>query len=198
VEQDNQDTKTSYERDQVVNIINSVIDKVGHSSDPATDIMCMELMSLKTTIDELHKDLGSINPGAINDEHIKTATDELDAIVEATAEATGGILGACEAMGYLADKIGGEDGDALTAEVTKIYEACTFQDITGQRVSKVVGSLKTIEEKVLRLVMLIGGDIDSGQEEEARSGDDALLNGPQMEDKAISQDDIDKLLADFD
>jgi chemotaxis protein CheZ len=190
VEQDNQDTKTSYERDQVVNIINSVIDKVGHSSDPATDIMCMELMSLKTTIDELHKDLGSINPGAINDEH--------DAIVEATAEATGGILGACEAMGYLADKIGGEDGDALTAEVTKIYEACTFQDITGQRVSKVVGSLKTIEEKVLRLVMLIGGDIDSGQEEEARSGDDALLNGPQMEDKAISQDDIDKLLADFD
>lgn len=196
--QDNQDAKTSYERDQVVNIINSVIDKVGHVSDPANEMLQMELMSLKTTIDELHKDLGAINPGAINNQHIKTATDELDAIVDATAEATGGILGACEVMGDIAEKVGGENGDAITAEVTKIYEACTFQDITGQRVSKVVSSLKTIEEKVMRLVMLIGGDTDSEEEEDTRTGDDALLNGPQMSDQAISQDDIDKLLADFD
>jgi chemotaxis regulatin CheY-phosphate phosphatase CheZ len=36
------------------------------------------------------------------------------------------------------------------------------------------------------------------EEEDMRVGDERLLNGPQMADAAISQDEIDKLLADFD
>ena len=31
--------------------------------------------------------------------------------------------------------------------IVQIFEACTFQDVTGQRIRKVVGSLKAIDEK---------------------------------------------------
>jgi chemotaxis protein CheZ len=84
--------------------------------------------------------------------------------------------------------------------VTKILEACSFQDITGQRINKVVKSIKQIDEKISRLMGVLEEKIPglpSTVLQDTRQGDAKLLNGPQMPDKAISQDDIDKLLADL-
>ena len=39
--------------------------------------------------------------------------------------------------------------------VTRIYEACSFQDITGQRIGKVVTALKAIEGRVQQ----VGGGV---------------------------------------
>jgi chemotaxis protein CheZ len=82
----------------------------------------------------------------------------------------------------------------------KIFEACSFQDITGQRISKVVGTLREIEGAVDKLLNLFGpGDADPLPEmEDTRSEDEQLLNGPQLDGQGVSQDDIDKLLAEFD
>ena len=66
--------------------------------------------------------------------------------------------------------------------------------------TKVISSLVTIEEKVSKMIDILGSRLpgmDVPEEEEA-TGDAALMNGPQAPDKAISQDDIDKLLAEFD
>ena len=159
--------------------------------------------TLQKIIDEARSEIGAMRPADINDKHIPTATDELDAVVESTAEATNSIMDACDTIMEKSGAIGGENGDAITNEVTKIYEACSFQDITGQRITKVVSTLREIEDKVQSLVKVLSEKIpveeqegDSG--EETKSGDVALLNGPQMPANAISQDDIDKLLADFD
>ena len=43
----------------------------------------------------------------------------------------------------------------------------------------------------------IGSEADAPEEVDARTEDEKLLNGPQMADKAISQEDIDNLLSDF-
>ncbi len=43
--------------------------------------------------------------------------------------------------------------------MTQVYEACNFQDITGQRITKVVNTLKHIEEKVEALVSAFGDEI---------------------------------------
>lgn len=81
----------------------------------------------------------------------------------------------------------------------KIFEACSFQDITGQRIRKVVRTLTDIEERVGHLISLLGDKAaGTGDNEDKRVGDARLLNGPQLPPQAVSQDEIDKLLAELD
>ena len=80
---------------------------------------------------------------------------------------------------------------------TRIYEACSFQDITGQRITKVVGTLKTIEAKVVQIVATFGNGDRQTPVELAVEGAAELLNGPQHPAVAMDQSDIDKLLASF-
>jgi chemotaxis protein CheZ len=185
-----------YRREQVVSIINSVIKKVEVTDVISRESLYAELQSLHQLIDELRKEVSN-RPEEIREQHIPSATDELDAIVQATADATGSIMDSCEEIEKLGGEIGGDAGDKITAEITKIYEACSFQDITGQRVTKVVGTLKQIDEKVGRILDAFG-PTSGGVPEEKAPVKETLVNGPQMPDKAISQDDIDKLLAEFD
>lgn len=191
----------SYERDKVVEIINSVIQKVSVGTDASHEIIFQELKDLKQIIDEARQEIGSAGAGDIKDKHIPTATDELEAVVGATAEATGTIMDAADVIMEKAGEVGGDVGDALMNESTKIFEACSFQDITGQRITKVVKTLQAIDEKVSKLMQVLGDSVPDGQadsgEEEAQ-GDAALLNGPQMPGQGVTQDDIDKLLAEFD
>lgn len=185
-------------KQRIVNIISSVIDKVGQNEQVSLNSILTELRDLLVVIEETRKELGSARPADIKGKHIPGATDELDAIINATSEATGTIMDCCDVISEKAAAVSDENGDAITAEVMKIYEACSFQDITGQRVSKVVKTFTEIEEKIDRLVSVLGIKTQAGEEEDSREGDEKLLNGPQMPDQAISQDDIDKLLAELD
>lgn len=130
---------------------------------------------------------------------------ELDAIVSGTEQATQSILKAAEdidqaaAMLAAALKSGHEQGLAHDVQdrVVQIFEACNFQDLTGQRVAKVVTSLKFIEEHVARLMQIWHG-IEQFKPivlEEAGNGDKRFLNGPKLADEPghSSQDDIDQL-----
>ena len=83
----------------------------------------------------------------------------------------------------------------------------TLQDITGQRISKVVKALSEIEAKVDALVAAFGSElkkVEATSEETSfeESGevpsDEELLHGPQQSGEGISQDEIDRLLADLD
>jgi chemotaxis protein CheZ len=80
----------------------------------------------------------------------------------------------------------------LTDAVTNIYEASAFQDITGQRITKIVRALQSLESKLDALVCAFG-PLDEGESAQDRNGDAALLNGPQLEKNASSQTDIDAL-----
>ncbi len=191
-----------YGRGQVIDIINSVITKI--DSNVAQREIYAQIADLAQIIDDLKKQIASYDPQHVKNSHIPDATDELDEVVNATATATNTIMGLCEEIEQLANGLEGQKGDDITAKVTQIYEACTFQDITGQRIKNVVTTLRTIEQKVDNImktlsdkVGLVTGDARLSK---AISVDDekSLLNGPQMADKAISQDDIDKLLAEFD
>ena len=196
-----EDPGAVYEKDQVVKIINSVISKVEQAGEVSRDTIFKELSDLQKVIEEARSEIGAARPSDIKEKHIPTATDELDAVVEATAEATGTIMDCCDVIQEKAGAVGGENGDAIGNEVIKIYEACSFQDITGQRITKVETTLKTIEEKVGKLVDILASrmPVEEGEDQgDTRTGDEALLNGPAMPDKAITQDDIDKLLEDFD
>lgn len=185
-------------KDRIVAIISSVVNKVGHDDKVSLTAIMTELRDLLIVIEETRQDLGMVRPTDITGEHIPGATDELDAIVESTSEATGAIMDCCDVIQEKAGGIGGENGDAITAEVMKIFEACSFQDITGQRVSKVVKTFRDIEEKIDKLVNVLGVKTSDILSEDLRGTDEALMNGPQLSGQGVSQDDIDKLLAELD
>lgn len=197
----------AYEKDEVLQIINSVIEKVGKEGDISKDVIYHQLMELQKIIEDTRSGIGLSGAADITGTHIPVATDELDAVIAATAEATGGIMDACEVIEARAAEIGGAAGAEIAAQVTRIYEACSFQDITGQRISKVVNALKNIEIKVGALLDVMARKIPglaaaaasgAAVSHSAVDGDDGLLNGPQLPGGGISQEEIDKLLDSFD
>ena len=186
-------------KDRIVKIIGSMINKVSEADNQMREVFFQELSDLKKVIDESRAEIGMARPGDIQNKDIPTAADELDAVIASTEEATGTIMDACEEIQNQADKIEGEHADAINNEVMKIYEACSFQDITGQRINKVMTTLQSIDERVGHLISVLGDKLtQTGEAVDERVGDERLLNGPQLPDQGVSQDEIDKLLAEFD
>jgi chemotaxis protein CheZ len=154
-----------------------------------------ELARLARFIEAAKRDIAALHPDEIRQKHLPTATDELDAIVAATADATSAILDAAEKLTAIGAGSGPATNDQVTEQVTRIFEACTFQDITGQRITKVVKALKQIEAKVADLVEAFGDAPPPRRRSRAPAagGDATLLNGPQLPQDAVSQSDIDAL-----
>ena len=193
-----QKEKADNKKKKIIKIISSVIEKVSENQQLSLNSILLEMRDLLIVIEETRSELGRIGPADIKGKHIPGATDELDAIIEATSEATGTIMDSCDVIMEKVSFVEDENGEAIVNEVTKIYEACSFQDITGQRVSKVVKTFCDIEEKIDRLVSVLGISANASTEDEGPEGDEALMSGPQLPEDAISQDDIDKLLAELD
>jgi len=124
---------------------------------------------------------------------IGAAGSELAAVVSHTAAATAAILDACEVLTQEAGRMPGVTGATLEAATTQIYEACSFQDITGQRLTKVMATLRAVEGKVDRIVATFGQERWATKHE--HSGEIAGLTGPQLPSAALVQADIDALLA---
>jgi chemotaxis protein CheZ len=154
-----------------------------------------ELEGLGRTVARAKQEIARLKVDDITDSHIPSATDELDAIVDHTAQATNEILDCCEVLEAVSGRVGKADAEALQGAITRIYEACSFQDITGQRIGKVVTALKAIEARVADVT----GNFLEGRaapEPEATEGR-RLAEGPQLPGAAVSQAEIDRLLSEF-
>lgn len=158
-----------------------------------------ELEELATYIRHAKQEIAAIKPKEISASHIPHATDELDAVVGATEEATNKIMDQCDVISGIAGNCAPEVSEQLVACTTRIFEACNFQDITGQRITKVVQTLKFIDGKISALMQALGEEIGrEGHGHQNLNDEDAekaLLNGPQLPHNAIDQDAIDKLLS---
>ena len=93
----------------------------------------------------------------------------------------------------------------LLEATSLIYEACGFQDITGQRLGKAEKALREIEITAGALLETLGGEIEATSRRprikktyDASSSDDDLLQGPHLEGEGTSQAEVDALLASFD
>lgn len=187
--------------DEIANLVQGLIAAVQKKRAPRKTKLHAELAALAGYICAARAEIAALRPHEVSSTFIPSATDELDAIVEATADATNEIMDATEGVERLFD---GAD-EAKIAEVqelaTRIYQACTFQDITGQRITKVVQALRHIEEKINALVAAFGGEApappSAAVPEPKAMTDQDLLNGPQLPDQANRQADIDAILASF-
>ncbi len=159
-----------------------------------------EFREIASYIEVMKTDIAGLQANDLQQTHLPTAGKELDAVVEATEEATNTIMECAEAIMSADDS----DHDAYKAlvdeNVMKIFEACSFQDITGQRITKVVETLTMIDERVSRFAQRMRVEDAEGHanEEEAsraRRKKDLLLDGPQQKGEGVSQDDVDNLFS---
>ena len=206
-----QDGEDHGDDDLVENEVSDIVRQVLNSMQCDISAADMHLYEQITEISDYIRaartELASLRPEDISQEHIPAATDELDAVVMATENATNDIMEAAEAIENVAESVAKKKGEILNDAVTKIYEACSFQDITGQRISKVVNTLKEIETRIDAMMAAFGaaggrpaGEADSAQDEAQKAAEDEanLLNGPAMPDVAQSQADIDALFDQLD
>ncbi len=147
-------------------------------------------------------ELSGIRHPRANEDQLAMALFELDEIISATQSATGVILNAAEKILTLVSQettdkaAAAQIANEMMNEATKIFEACNFQDLTGQRVQKVVDTFLKIEEHMSAIIKGLGKDsfdhIPVGEERHA-SRDGTVLTGPSQENMGNNQDDIDAL-----
>lgn len=180
----------------------------GETSDLAQEMdqdVRIEIAQMVRSIARAKSEIASIkHPGAQKDE-IETASNELDEIVAATEDATTRILDANEKLQGLLDEVAAMHPDDLDLQtkldeagghVITVLEACNFQDVTGQRITKVVRTLHFIEERILAMISIWGPDAFTElpiQDSVGEDPDDPPMHGPQATGQGISQDEIDAL-----
>lgn len=177
--------------DMIPGILLKLLRGAGNEQESDMNILRGEIDALREFIINARKEISGIRPKALREVEIPEATDELDAVVMATEEATNAILDCAEKLQTICGGLTGPESDTMQTLVEKIYEASNFQDITGQRISKVVDTLQNIELRVTRLAAIFPGANDEEGAESGRGG--SLLNGPQLPAAANRQDDIDAL-----
>ena len=185
----------------VASVVEAVVKSLSGDMSVADLKLYQELEQLSHYIQAAKQEIAALQPHDIT-ERIPAATDELDAVVEHTAEATGTILDVAESLEKLAPSMPPETRNIVGAAVTRIYEACNFQDITGQRITKVVKTLKFIEQKIDALLVAFGDGVADMPKPppapEPVDEDAKLMHGPQLPKEANKQDEIDALLAELD
>ncbi|MGD9866591.1 MAG: protein phosphatase CheZ [Hyphomicrobiales bacterium] len=166
-----------------------------------------ELTRIYNAISKTKQEIAALHKEGFDGADMGRMTDELSAIVSGTEQATETILHAAEQIDSQAMELSAslkmprnlDQVSDIQDQVVKVFEACNFQDLTGQRITKVVNAFRFIERRVESMMKIWGG-IESFKDVEPaetrhREGDLALLNGPalQSDDGVASQDDIDAL-----
>jgi chemotaxis protein CheZ len=167
----------------------------------------VELDLIHDAINRTKQEIAVLHGKSFDSAEMAKMTGELGAVVGGTEQATQQILEATEAIDQAATalaKVTSPDQQRLLSEeiqerVVSIFEACNFQDLTGQRISKVMATMKFIEHHIT-VMMDIWGGVDAIKAHapgavDDRVGDARLLNGPKLAGDAghASQDDIDAM-----
>lgn len=187
--------------DEVGGVVASIMDTLQGDMSSLDLRVYRELDGLVKYINSTKAEIAAVRTEDIRNKHLPDATDQLDAIVRHTEEATGIILDAAEIIDAEAGKL---KCQAINDQVMLIFEACGFQDITGQRISKIVSALKHIEERIEKITTIFGSQLQGIElpqvdaESDDRDQDEKLLSGPSLPANANDQEKIDALLASFD
>ena len=167
----------------------------------------VELDLIHDAINRTKREIATLHGKSFDGGEMAKVNGELGAVVGGTEQATQQILEATEAIDQAATALSkntSPDQQKLLSEeiqerVISIFEACNFQDLTGQRISKVMTTMKFIENHI-NVMMEIWGGVDALKAHatpivDTREGDAKLLNGPKMDGDVghASQDDIDAL-----
>ncbi len=155
-----------------------------------------DLMDMADAIARTRAEVAALSGADHGESRLTVASEALDSIVRATEKATSDILGAAEAVQEAAWTLRetGADGalcDELDRHATQIYTACSFQDLTAQRTSRIVHTLRYLEDRIASMIGIWGHDEgvpDLDADTRIRRDTATTL------DAALDQTDVDRFL----
>ena len=159
-----------------------------------------EFRAITSEISSLRREIYDLRPDQMRFERIPEAGRELDVVIEATEEATHVIMEAAEVIMAASDADPRAYKALVDEKMISIFEACTFQDLTGQRLRKVVKTLSWIEKRITSLAEKLTSPDDVspppvGETDDERRDREMILNGPQMKGQGVSQQSVDDFFA---
>jgi chemotaxis regulatin CheY-phosphate phosphatase CheZ len=161
--------------------------------------MRLDLVDMANAITRTKSEIAAIKPARGSAGKIGFASNELDAIVGTTEKATSEILAAVEHIQEIAWTLR-EQGtdpavcDVLDKQTTEACTACSFQDLTGQRIRRVIDVMRFLEARIDAMIRIWRLEDPNAPEAEA-AGENPLLNGPAQSGEALGQSEIDDLIA---
>ena len=174
-----------------------------------TDAFKSELATIYDAVRRTKEEIATLIVTGFANPEMGRVSQELNAVVGGTETATHRILEAGEEIEENAKTLAAaikniQDQNLardIVDQVTHIFEACNFQDLAGQRISKVTATLKFIEEHILKLMAIWGGieqfaDVVPAAEAE-RNKHRELVSGPKVDGERgyVSQKEIDVMFA---
>jgi chemotaxis protein CheZ len=158
-----------------------------------------EMHEIQNAITETKRQVVSFHAPSVHGVTVNHAAGELGAVVMDTEGATNNILAAAERIEMLAGVIESETtmkamkgrAGEIAQLVMSIYEACNFQDLTGQRIARMVevwGGLDALSN-------VMAQELETAKAQRDALGTHALAAGPAVAgaDGHVGQDDIDAL-----
>ncbi len=171
-----------------------------HANDPQT--VARELAALKETVAGQAQELAALLSEG-RQRRMARAAGELGAAVEVMEKSTDKILKSAEIIDECAKTLGAAQkndseralADDIEDHVTRIYEACNFQDLAGQRIGKVIETLNQVEETITRVLARCQERSGNAVMPAKFAGAGGLINGPRLDGDGghASQSEIDAL-----
>ena len=132
--------------------------------------------NLSSQLSRIHEQIASVV--AVPVQASRNSGLELEAVVQATETAANQIMEAAEVIGdwVRSDRRDPAGLEMVAEKVNAIFEACTFQDVTGQRIRRAIEHLQRVETMLTDIIPAAA----SGPDEIAASGpaiDPDLLQG---------------------
>ncbi len=158
---------------------------------PEIERLTSELRHVHSVIGGTERDRGGAKGSRAQAAPTTRIAHELDAVMKGSEQATQNILAAAEDIDQTANNLSaalkGEIEQRLAQDirdrVIQIFEACNFQDLTSQRVAKVMATLNRIEDQITRALA------------EATPAGAPTVHGPRLESDHghVLQRDIDAI-----
>jgi chemotaxis protein CheZ len=165
----------------------------------------IEMDVIDQAIKKTKGEIDSLQDHGLDGGQMARVTQELAAVTEGTTDATDRILKAAETIEQISSTLaaalkGAHDqgmAQDIQDQVTQIFEACNFHDLTSQRISKVVNTLRLVEDHIAQMVE-IWSAIERFTNYVGRLAPlegDTMMNGPKLDgdEGHASQNDIDEM-----
>ena len=170
----------------------------GERESPSFERIRFDIREMAKAIALTKREIAAIKPDHEHSGRIGKATEELDSIVQTTEQATSDILAAAEQIQETAWTLREQGVDEASCDeidhrTTDIYLSCSFQDLTGQRIRKVIQVLRYLEGRINAMLDILGPDETEAPADE--TAPDGLHDGHATDfDTSLDQAEIDRVM----
>ena len=179
--------------DEMERLFKRRFDELSMEVNAASQLVGMAEDNVKQRFSEIFEVIDAISYTGDGSSRVQAGV-ELDAVIKITEDAANRILDAADRIGSrLEDESAWADEAARTEaiaatmnDVQEILMACSFQDLTGQRIRNTLENLQLIEERLSSTLSKFGIETESRPEHVER----------YVKDNVAEQSDVDALFAD--